>query len=83
MRKKTKKIKKVKHKGPTMLDRLPKNRGQWLELVIKFTERAIDQGGGPYLVDQLWRLQVELEQWKKENPNESTNQEITPRRGIA
>lgn len=78
MRKKAKKVRKIKHKGPTLMDRLPKNHGQWLGLCIKFTERAIDKGGNSYLVDQLWRLQIQLDEWKKENPNESTSQEITP-----
>lgn len=74
--KKAKKAKKNVWKGSRLEKMLPKNHGQWLNLVIKMTERAIDSGGGPYLVDQLWRLQVQLEEWKKENPNESTDQEI-------
>ena len=68
-----KKAKKTKVKKPLTTKvvsdfkkRLPKNHGEWLELCIKLTERAID-GGNNFLIDQLWRLQAELEQWRKEN----------------
>lgn len=63
-RKKTKKT----SKKPTLLDRLPKNKGEFLQLMIKMTERAIvnpeSQG---YLVNQSNRLKSELDKWNKEN----------------
>lgn len=45
----------------TMLDKLPKDRGEWLELVIKLTERTIN----PHSKDcamkaQKERLEAEL-----------------------
>lgn len=51
---------------PTLLDRLPKNQGERLELMIRLTERAItnpeyEKG----LVEQAKRLKEELAQWKK------------------
>lgn len=64
--KKTRKIREKTKNAPTFKDNLPKNHGEWLELCIKFTERAIDSGSD-FLIDQLWRLQVELEEWREEN----------------
>ena len=78
--KKTKKARKIKHKGPTLMDRLPKNHGEWLQLLIKFTERAMSippLESEKYLVDQANRLKLQLDQWKKENSSESKNQEVT------
>jgi hypothetical protein len=83
---KTKKVRKIKHKGLTMLDKLPKTHGEYLELLIKMTERAMSKPpleSEKYLLDQADRLRVQLEQWKKETSNgqkeiESQNQEVTP-----
>lgn len=47
----------------TMLDRLPKDQGERLELMIRMTERHTDKG----MVDQAIRLRAQLEEWKKEN----------------
>jgi hypothetical protein len=72
MKKTVRKKKKAapKFKGPTMLDKLPKNRGEWLALVIKFTERAIDPGfPDKGMVAQAERLKAELAEWNKANPN--------------
>lgn len=67
---KKKPVPKKKFKGPTMLDKLPKNRGEWLELVIKFTERAINPGHPDQgMVAQAERLKAELVEWRKANPN--------------
>lgn len=68
MKKKPKKIAKKKFKGPTLLDRLPKNHGEWLELCIKFTKRVIHDPpleSENYLRNQLDRLNKELEEWRK------------------
>ena len=66
--KKKKTVKKAKVKTSTLMDRLPKNQGERLELMIKFTERAInpahpDKG----MVAQKERLQAELKAWKASN----------------
>jgi hypothetical protein len=61
------KTKKVAPKAPTIMDRLPKNRGEWLELVIKMTEKHIIDGRPDYLVSQAERLKAELKVWKEEN----------------
>ena len=61
-----KKIGKNKPKVLTMLDKLPKNHGEWLELVIKFTKRAIHdpvRKEEDYLRRQLSVLESELNQW--------------------
>ena len=60
--------KKSKPKAKSLMDRLPKNRGEYLELLIKMTEKAIsptDKAMQP----QADRLKIELAQWKKSNPN--------------
>lgn len=61
--KKAKKPTKKKNSGPTILDTLPKNRGEWLELVIEFTERAIHDPpieADAHLRSQVTRLYREL-----------------------
>ena len=72
MKKKTVKRKKVARKSaepkkPTLMDKLPKNHGEWLELVIRLTERAIKDGRPDYMVAQKERLMAELEAWKAQN----------------
>ena len=67
MKKPKKKAKKT-YKGPTLFDRLPSNRGEWLELCIKFTKRAVHNP--PYkedqwLFDQEAKLNKELAEWRK------------------
>jgi len=49
------------------MDKLPKDRGEWLELVIRLTERAIKDGRPDYMVAQKERLVAELEAWKSQN----------------
>jgi hypothetical protein len=66
-----KKPKKIKYKGPTLMDRLPDNQGEWLMLVIKNTKKVLGDHTEPayqYLEDQLFRLEDQLVQWKQENP---------------
>ncbi len=54
----------------TLIDRLPSNHGEWLELCVKFTDKAIHDP--PYkedqwLIDQSERLEKQLEEWRKNN----------------
>lgn len=64
MKKSVGKKKAVKNK--TMLDNLPKNRGEYLELLIQLTERAISPGlSDKGMVAQASRLNKELKDWKK------------------
>jgi hypothetical protein len=74
MPKKAQKAKKIKPKGPTLMDRLPNNHGEWLLLCIKFTKRAIthpELESQAFLVKQAERIEKELEDWKIANPNET------------
>lgn len=68
MRKKTKKI---KYQGPTLMDRLPENEGEWLMLVIKNTQKVLGghaEASYDYLEDQLERLEQKLKEFKAANP---------------
>ena len=68
-----KKAKKIEYKGPTLMDRLPENQGEWLMLVIKNTKKVLGdhtEASYQFLEDQLFRLEDELAQWKLVNPNE-------------
>lgn len=70
----TKKRKKIKYKGPTLMDRLPDNQGEWLLLVIKNTKKVLGdhtEASYQYLEDQLFRLEDQLARWKTENPGVS------------
>lgn len=71
MKKKIVKSKKLKaHKGPTLMDKLPKNHGEWLMLCIRLTQKARNgEGAGGFLNDQVQRLTVQLEEWKSLNPS--------------
>lgn len=60
---KKKVAKKAEPKKPTLMDRLPKNDGERLELMIRMTERHTDKG----MVEQAARLRAQLEEWKKQN----------------
>lgn len=52
----------------TLFDRLPKNHGERLELIIKYTERAITNPEYQSdLINQVIRLKAELEEWRKSN----------------
>jgi hypothetical protein len=62
---KKKTTRKPKFKGLTMLDKLPKNRGEWLELVIRMTERVITPSDRS-MQGQADRLKAELAEWKKQ-----------------
>lgn len=56
-------------KKETLMDRLPKNHGEWLELVIRLTKRAIKPNyPDQVMVDQKVRLEAELAAWKAANP---------------
>lgn len=61
----TKKRKEIK----TLIDKLPKNQGEWLELAIFFTERAIKRPdhSDAFLVAQAVRLRSDLAKWREEN----------------
>ena len=68
-----KKAKKIKYKGPTLMDRLPNNQGEWLMLAIKNTQKTLGghaEKSYDYLEDQLERLQGQLKEWKLANPKE-------------
>lgn len=68
MKKKPKKTVKKKTKVQTLLDRLPNNHGEWLELVIANTKRHTKNPpveSENYLRDQLDRLTKELNEWRK------------------
>lgn len=71
MKKRSKSKKPIKSKAKsqksTFADRLPKNHGEWLELVIKLTDRVIVDGRPDYMVAQKNRLEAELKKWKSEN----------------
>lgn len=81
MSKKTKKIK-VKEKnsepkGPAFEDRLPSNRGEWILLVIRLTERVIKSPpseSDEMFINQVCRLKNELQEWKKINKNKILRQ---------
>jgi hypothetical protein len=58
-------------KTVALKDRLPRNRGEWLALCIKFTKRALthpEMESQQYLVKQAERLKIELEVWTIANP---------------
>lgn len=58
-----------KFKGPTLLDRLPKNQGERLELMIAITVKHTSvRESDQFLRDQADRLRQELSEWKKANP---------------
>jgi hypothetical protein len=65
-------ITKKRSKIKTLNERLPKDRGEWLELATKNTERAIENSyeRDQYLAQQYARLKSELKQWKKGKGNE-------------
>lgn len=55
-------------KKSTFLDRLPKNKIERLELMIRMTEKHIDpRGFDTTMSNQAARLRAELEDLKKEN----------------
>ena len=62
MQKRTSKLPK-KAKTSTMVDRLPRNRGEWLEIVIKLVEVCESQD----MKDQTVRRNKELAEWKLNN----------------
>lgn len=69
----SKKKKSASHK-PTLIDKLPRNLGEWLKVVIDLTERAIfdrDLSTDKLLVYQLEKLNKQLEDWKKANIKQS------------
>ena len=71
MRKKVKKTKKIKSKGPTLMDKLPKNHGEWLFLCINFTKRSLtnpELESQRFLIHQINRLASELFKWENANP---------------
>lgn len=66
MRKKA--VSKKVPKKTTMLDRLPKNHGERLELMINMTEKRIVLGSqDTTMANQAVRLRAELAAWKASN----------------
>lgn len=55
--KKPKKILKKRYTGPTLADKLPKTEKEWLQLCVKFTERAIHNP--PWEEDKFLFSQIE------------------------
>lgn len=67
-KKPAKKAKRQAPKKPTVLDRLPKTHGEYLQTLIRLTERyvkdpAVDVG----MHQQAERLRAELAKWNEEN----------------
>lgn len=58
--------------GPTMVDKIAKDQGEWLERVIKNTQKVLngrhDDPHMKWLVDQEERLQKQLADWRAANP---------------
>lgn len=55
-------------KKTTLLDKLPKNRGERLELMIRMTEKhVIPNSWDKTMANQAKRLREELAKWKKAN----------------
>ena len=72
-----KKAKRQVKKKNTLLDTLPNNHGEWLELVIKFTLRGINNPPvfsiDHTMLAQAKRLQSELYIWReRERQNKKT-----------
>lgn len=68
--KKVKKTKKAKkYTGPTLLDKLPKDDGEHIELMIKFTLRNVKTPPVTQfdhdMLAQAERLKKRLEEWRK------------------
>jgi hypothetical protein len=71
--KKTSKRPKKQRKGQTLIDRLPKDHGEWLELCVKFTDKFISnppRESEKWLIDQSFRLEKQIDVWRK---NEGKN----------
>lgn len=69
MKKKVAKTKEKPYNGLTLADTLPKNRAEWLDIVVKFTKRAITDPpleSEQYLRNQLNRFVLELKTLKKD-----------------
>lgn len=60
------KNKKLVKKEATMLDNLPKNHGEYLELLIKMTEKRLENNNyDNTMKNQAVRLKSELAKWKR------------------
>ena len=60
--------KEPKYKGPTLIDRLPKNKVEHMELMIRLTEKAIGNSTSDNgLNAQLERMKMELSELRKNN----------------
>lgn len=72
----------TKRKKETFLDRLPRNREEYLELLIKMTEKCINpKFPCPTMTPQLARLKKELHELRNSvdegEPNWDTSDEIS------
>lgn len=54
------KKKSVKPKSTTLIQRLPKTKKEHLQLLLKFTERAITGGPNDHMVGQAARIRAEI-----------------------
>lgn len=52
------------------LNRLSRNRGEWLTICINLTERAMSSSENDPMETQWVRLHSELETFKRDNPTE-------------
>lgn len=71
MKKKSKKPVQKKKTGPTLMDKLPRNQGERLFLMIKLTKRAYtnpELESQKYLARQIAELTQELSTWEHANP---------------
>lgn len=58
----------MKNKNNNLIDRLPNNEGERLELYIKLTKKAIEFPEYEIdLINQLKRLEKSLKEWKRKN----------------
>lgn len=75
MKKTPKKPTKKKFKGPTLLDKLPKNDGEHMELMLYFTLRGVTQPPVTQfdrdMLAQADRIIAKLEKWRAENENQN------------
>lgn len=66
--KKSARKKKSIPKKQTILDRLPKDQGEFLELILRMTEKHINpKETDQFMAKQADRIRTELEVWRKFN----------------
>ena len=66
---KKKQVAKKQPKKLTLMDRIPKDDGERLELILKMTEKRIDLDSFDMTMEnQANRIRKELAEWRKNNP---------------